>query len=327
VAVELYLRARHELAQAWLIGDPQSSLEMLKTAAARAPDDPTLVSGYVLNALRNILLDQEQARALEEPIMRILASSAHLGEPWVAYASLRFNGYGDAAGAMRALKRAIAIAPSLADAHDLIGRFLLEIGAVEEAVARLEHALWLDSTNVFTCYDLMRAAAFRGDWDRIVELGKTVLPSAARIQLARLGMWLGRSVEDVEHACSSHPEIADGRARRLYDAVLRAIRDQRLEDDDRALFLKMTMDQGLTSRSRRLFAQNTAELLAYCNDDDEAMRFVQISVDAGLMDLQWLQHNPLFARLRKRETFVNAIDVVEKRARPVLEAWREPTGG
>ena len=73
---------------------------------------------------------------------------------------------------MRALKRALANAPSLAEAHDLAGRLLMEVDEIEEARARLAHAAWLDASNVFTRIDLMRAAAYAGDWDEVVAFAR-----------------------------------------------------------------------------------------------------------------------------------------------------------
>jgi serine/threonine-protein kinase len=270
------------------------------------------------------LLGPDGARAHEEAITRVLESASHLGEPWVAYASLRFNGYSDASGAVRALKRAVAVAPSLADAHDLLGRLLVEIGEVEDGLVRLQHALWLDATNVFTPYDLMRVAAYRGDWDRVVELSKITVRSAARIQITRVALWLERSADDIEHVCAAHPMLIDGGAKGLYEMMVRAARERQISETDRAQLNEMTTLP--MPRARRLFAQNAAEVHGFCRNDDEAMRFVQIAVDAGLIDLYWMKHNPTLSRIRDREAFVRGIEVVSERVRPILEAWREPTG-
>src|SRR6185437_8361116 len=104
---------------------------------------------------------------------------------------------GDPAIAAAHYRKAIARSPHVGEAHEYLGRLLLEAGYVELGLARLEEsiasALAL-SGSIRTRWDIARAYALEGRWDdydRIVS-EVSIGPGAGRTLLrARYGWWRG----------------------------------------------------------------------------------------------------------------------------------------
>lgn len=324
VALDLYLRGRHELSRFWM-GDQPRALAFLKEALERAPDDPTILSAYATTHMRTAFLRAEPLGGLEALVARALERAPLQGEPWCALSMLRWNAYDDPAGATRAAKRALVNAPSLAEANDQAGRLLLEGGQVEEAKALLERALWLDESMPWARIDLMRIAAYEGDWERANELASARQDlgwiAQIRVSLHRFALWRGQ-LGELPQTGQTH-----GVDKRTTDvlALMREVMRTGALPSFALPLLRSTID-GLPPRARGriLLSQMSAELHAFAGVHDGARAYTELAVAAGLLDRLWIDRQPLLEPYRKESWFVAARELVVARSELIVSAWKGP---
>src|SRR5262249_51372631 len=160
---------RKDLRRVWHgLVDTAVAVESFEAALARAPGDPDVMAGYAMARARH--LNYGGARDASEPAAtlawaeRAVAAAGHLGEPWLALATVHHVA-GEWPAAVRALRTALRRAPGLVKAHEMLGCILVEIGRMDEGAYRIETALSLDPGSG-TRVDLARAWALAGVWER-----------------------------------------------------------------------------------------------------------------------------------------------------------------
>ncbi|WP_437671435.1 protein kinase domain-containing protein [Sorangium sp. So ce131] len=322
-AIDLYLRARHQLRRLWY-GDAAPAVSLFEEALSFSPNDPTILSGYAIASARLMAARGEgraQLAKAQQAAERAIALAPSLGEPWVALATVRFSGC-DPVGAVPALRRALQCAPNLAKAHELLGRILMEAGLVDEAVFRLETALSLDPSELFPRWELARGRALLGDWQAAAALLDLPAedPSSRyhkAVMRARFGLWRGSafSIDDLPLATETIPiQYA-----RIYRDVLAT---SRLSDDHRAFLRAKEEGSEPGSRIRPLFFQMHAELLAFVGDDEALFRALAGAVEAGLFDALWMQRCSVFDGARADARFAPLLARVEERAAAILAALK-----
>ncbi|WP_437606435.1 protein kinase [Sorangium sp. So ce834] len=323
-AIDLYLRARHQLRHLWY-GDAAPAVSLFEEALSFSPNDPSILSGYAIASAR-LMAAQGDGRAqlakAQQAAERSIALAPSLGEPWVALATVRFSAC-DPIGAVPALRNALQRAPSLAKAHELLGRILLEAGLVDEAVFRLDTALSLDPGEPFPRWELARGRALLGDWAGAGMLLDTAAedPSSRfhkAIMRARFGLWRGAPypIDDLLPPSAENVPIQYAR---IYRDVLAT---SRLSDEQRA-FLRARSDGAEPgSRLRPLFLQMHAELLAFLGEDDALFRTLAGAVEAGLFDALWMQRCAVLDRARSDARFAPLRARVEERAAAVVAAFK-----
>ncbi|MGZ3449323.1 MAG: protein kinase domain-containing protein [Polyangiales bacterium] len=329
IAIDLYFRAKHAIGRFWTTGGASEAHTLFTQALARAPNDPTILAGYISAQIgRNFFapLDGAEATSL---LRRALVAGGRLPEPWVALAAVRLNHDDDPAGAIRALKRALELAPSNSDAHDLTGRILLEADLVDDAKAHLERALWLDPRQRWARVDLIRAAALTGDWAKARELfdaGPGPEWAGHRtVHEARLRSWPG--APPVER--TALPPDIDPRFRALieqYDKAREARRTGVVPAlaEIRAPMEAMMGRASQRGRARRFFYQMTAEQAAISGHRDGVLELVEVAVEEGLLDLAWMNRLGLLDPLRGDAKFEELHARVRERAERVAAAWHAP---
>jgi serine/threonine-protein kinase len=238
----------------------------------------------------------------------------------VARAHACFNA-DDPAGAAGALRRALEAAPSLAAAHDLAGRILVEVGVLGEGVSHLERASWLDPSAKATVVDLARGLLFQGAAARFEALLRSLKDDPAMISIlayTRLTMWKGERVHDAV-AC---PPAGNALALFSLESMWRILDTGEVSADDAARLDEIIAGAPPGSRPRRLFLQLKVEQLCFAGRVDDADRALPDVVDAGLLDLAWMDRCPLLAPLRPLPAFAGLRARVADRAAPVIQAWR-----
>jgi serine/threonine-protein kinase len=325
-AIELYFRARQVLVSFWETARENEASALFRQALACAPDDPTILAGFVHAQLgRHVLapMDPIEASAL---VRRALVAGPRLPDPWVALAAVRFNQLDDPAAAARALRRALELAPSNADAHDRAGRLLLEVNAWDEGLSHLDRALWLDPSQSWARVDRMRAAALSGDWPRAQE----IFDSGAGPQWethrafhqARLWSWPGAP----EAPIPEQPETIRPEAHSMLRAYRRAREWRRTgEVPARGDFEAWMLGAAATApsvRARRFINQQLAEQAAMGGNLAACLEFLSAAVSAGLLDLAWINRLRLLDPLRGDPAFEALRRTVEERAAHVTLAWR-----
>lgn len=321
-AMDLYLRARHEYHKVW----PENvarAVAIFEQALVRAPDDPTILSGYAIARARfNFFTGQDMRQALDAA-MQAVHAAPDLAEAHLALATAQFQS-GDVPAAVKELKIAIAKGPSTAEAHWLLGRILSEAGRPLEAIRHLEVALVFDSSLTLAARDLSRTYALLGQWTechRYLDGPATHNDDTGRpIDYARFMLWK-RDAKAAREALAMMPAEMMGRytlAQRLLQLTASEGNENAFTgEEDPAL---QTLKKG-SGRRQAFFGQVSAEFRAYLHRYDEALDYILIAVDCGLIDLLWLTHCPLFEPLRSSAKFLLAKARVEERVRPAIDAY------
>jgi serine/threonine-protein kinase len=326
-AIDLYLRASHELAK-FLRPDVARAVELYEEALARAPNDPTILAGCARARVRLAFFGGEgTSRLLElaqEAAERAVAGAPENGESWAALAAARFI-CGDAAGAVRALRAALTRAPGLAHAQELFGRILLEAGETLEAAAHLHAALSIDPSVLQPRWELVRMHALLGEWSRADAL--LDLPAdgpAGRVMKflyrSRLALWRGMDHPDLDNPPPMGSEFGAFGAREEFHKLL-LTRD--LSDTYRDALEGAARKAEPGSRRRILFYQLNAELLAYAFEIDGALASTAEAVNAGLIDILWMERCPVLDAVRKDARFEPLRAEVAARAERVRLALAE----
>ena len=322
IALDLYLRGRHEHAKFWGEGNARA-VDLLKRAHEHAPDEPMIMAGYAAALTRRFALQTnaessaELARSLAE---RALLLSPHLAEARVVLAALNLN-HGRPALATRELGVALALSPTLADAQDMAGHLLIELGPIEEGIDRLRAGITLEPRLVHTRWRIARALALLGRWDQCYAMFDR-LPEAddARhlfwFTRARLAMWRGDSatVATFEH------EIGEGGAYFcvLSNAMCRLTRGGSTADP---VFAAIdSLEEGCNPRRFAFLEQLRAEMLARLGEHDGAVDAIERAEKAGLVDVSWLDRCPLLDPMRHGPRFQAVRAIVHARAQKALSA-------
>jgi eukaryotic-like serine/threonine-protein kinase len=324
-ALDIYLRARHAYQGFWRKGADRA-VALFERAVELAPNDAAVLAGYALACIREssfvgagltrALNAVDRARALdpEQPDVRLAVATVKLQE-------------GDPVSAVRQLKAALAVAPSLGEAHGLLGRILLEADVMETAKKRLEWALAIEPDLAIVRHDLARANALLGRWDEIEKLARTAPEGhegGAWIDRARFAVW-ERNPENAAIALDMFTQQSENGALAghvptgLVRAFLKLAAQGTSPYGDDAFEEFLAKGKG-SPRRNAFVAQIEAEALAFLDRRPLALAAILRATDAGLIDLAWLDRCPLFTELRGDAAFEQARSRVGAVASAVREA-------
>lgn len=198
--------------------------------------------------------------------------------------------------AIEVLRRAIAIQPTLAEAHGWLGMSLLNLGRVEEAITSLREAVALEPDN-----GQVHQALARGLWmglgrveEAIEHLRRAIAlnPEAgySYLQLSYLQALLGdldgaeasaRQAIDLQERAVSGTQgllIVGAHARLGYVQYLRGNYDRALEEYRRELDFLATTDHGLRERTLIELHQKLSALYDARGDHQQAERFGNLAI-------------------------------------------------
>ncbi len=320
VAVELYLKARVEYRKFWM-HHVRGSVELLEQALLRAPNDPTILSGYASALARMSFFSGENAVLAKQAAERALAAAPHLAEAHLAMAHSLLQ-LGDVPGSMRSVRQAIARAPALAEAYGLLGMILSETGPIDEAIRVLETAYSLDPAAPSVARNLSRTLLLKGDWDgaaNMMEQARVIEGDFAYFAiLARHGMWFGR--EDI-----TKETIERLRGIEITTPIQAAIHDTLVlgkSPFDCVMFQESMANREGGWRRMAYFRQVELELASYVGDDVRAISALVPCAQSGLIDMLWMDGCPMLDRYRSTPEFQAARAFVDERVSRALEAMR-----
>jgi serine/threonine-protein kinase len=321
-AVDLYLRARNEYHKFW----PENvarAVEIFEQALALAPNDPTILSGYALARARFSFFAGEAMDKAMAAARRAVEVAPNLPEARLALGTALFQA-GDNPGAVRELRLALAGGPGLAEAHALMGRILCEAALTDDGIRHLEVALTLDPGMDLARRDLSRTFELLGNMEKaeraLAGLTITLDDAGRTIHLARTLLWQ-RDKARAEEALAKMQETSGRFA--LTHRMLRLI-----ATDDKDAFMKDFDSREAMARARgkgrrsMFFAQVTAEIGAFTHDKTMTLEYLGAAVEAGLIDLLWLDRCPLFDPMRVDVWFRTLRARVDERSKAIGEAYR-----
>jgi len=323
-AIDLYMRATHEYHKFWR-ADVLNAVALYEEALALAPNDATILAGCARARARIAFFGgvgaKETLALARAAADRAVAGAPEVGQSWVALASVRMMD-GDAAGATRALMTALEKSKGLAPAHDLLGRILLEVGRPQEAMTHLRTALSIDPSDITPRFELVRAHALLGNWAEsmaLLDLPVTGPSNGVSRFLSRVRQcfWRGQPHPDLETPPALGPEM--GLLAKPH-AVIEILKTRELPEADR---LELDVQARLGdpgSRRRILFFQLNAEIYAYVFEVDHSLDAIAGAIEAGLIDILWMDRCPMLDAVRKDARFAPLRAEVNARAQRVVDA-------
>jgi serine/threonine-protein kinase len=324
-AVDLYLKARHTLHSSWF-GDMREAVDLFERALALAPDDPRILSGAALAHTRATFYDvehlDEHFSAAFAYANRALAISPERPEARLALARVHFDRL-DYAPAIEQLRQAIATAPSNADAHDLLGRIMREIGPLETAIRHFKTALELNPNLIRARWDLANAYALTGQWDLADELLEIEIDPDNEAQLdireatrTRIDTW--RDEPKWLDSEAARPLTADSAPVRVMTEYRREVIRTGQFSSEHLAFYKRALAVSIDgTRYRLVIHQLGAEGFAAAGAYDDVFDAIEGAVDAGLLDLMWLEHCPLFDSIQSDPRFEQGRRRVAERVKEI----------
>lgn len=328
-SVELYLRARAELRRFWG-GHARVASGLLDQAYALSPQSPPIVAARALAAVTAwAFLNLPELRAHAVDTLHAAIATDH-PEALLASAQFKLN-TGDSLAAAGELGTALVRAPMLAQAHEMAGKLLVEMGATDEARRHLETAGQLDPGRVpILEMELARLEALLGKWasaerrvDQLIHDRDPALVQLATVFGARMGMWQG--AEPAQSAMALFRDRLADAAGPLLGMIGRFAHNKALDSD--------ALDKYLASRGPSSALRNEIlglQILAECaftySQDDMGYRALTLAEQRGLMDVFLLDACPVFDRVRHVAAFIQIRDAVAARAAQFLARYRMAAG-
>ena len=319
-ALELLLRARHK-AQTGL-GRLASAVDLLEKAHALAPDSALVAATLAVAKVQRAFFfvgdgDRPAMKEAARLVRNALERAPDLFETHMAAGHLELH-VGDPALAAVHFRAAIAAAPHSADAHEQLGRMLLEASHLEQGFARLADALAIAPDRRSVHWEIARARALGGDWtehDRLVE-EVTALGGESLLPRIRFITWRGvenaREIRKLELSGAFEADALALVFEVICDGAWPKHRDR---------LLAHALESQRPSRRRRAFvAQLVAETAALAGDAEACETLVAYAIDNGLFDLHWLDACDAIAILRSRPRFAALRERVKQRADAILDA-------
>ncbi|HUH04759.1 MAG TPA: protein kinase [Kofleriaceae bacterium] len=324
-AMEAYLRARAAYQQ--VMGTP-TSVRLFERALEMAPESPLVLAGFAMALLRQWMMLQADPGGLADRATRMARKAVHLaphmGEAHLALGYLQLH-KGDPVGAVGHYRAAVACAPSLADAHGILGGLLVEMGRLPEARQRLEIAQRLDAALVTPSSESARVAALLGDWKTADEiLDRQILRATTPI-----GWILPARVAAYRRDQARLEAIATGLAQMEPDVygthrIATVLVDAYLGRCTAATAwaIMRTADGDASQRRVALGMQLRAELAGFLGDTEQVIESLELGDHAGLVDLFWLDRCPLLLEARTDPRFIEIRDRIQQRAHAAYDAFR-----
>ena len=317
LALDLYLRARHEYHKYW--GENLlSAIDLYRKALALAPDDPMILAGYAMAVARNLGFNEgddalaETSRGAAE---RAVAIAPHLPAAKVARAYQRIL-YNAGVLAGRDLREVLVTTPDSVDALDLSGHVLCEAGALDEGLARLRRTVALEPGMLALRFDLARLLALGGDGAASEELfgdppEHPGLSNVYWVNRARVAFWQ----RDAARAKVWFLDLAE--RDHIFPAVL-AMLHVVISGETPKVVMEEVERQAASAtpllRRRAFYSMIVAE---FAPDESVALNAIE-GVDAARgFDVTWFDKCPSLDRFRLSPRFLSARARVAERAAEV----------
>ncbi len=321
-ALDLFLRARHELAKRWP-GAFHRAIELLEQARKASPADPLIIASLAMaNAL--LLMITSDADALdrtESLAKRARTLAPERAEGYLAVgATLAMRG--DEPEAARNFLTCLELAPSLAEAHAQLGQILVESGPTDRARTHLATAVHLDRALGTFKFTLGRLAYLLrdADWRSFFAEHPTdpYRQNFFWLNRCRLALYApdARFTQEEEQLF----EAASFELKERLRTYVTLARGERVPLSDLGIADDFARCDERLRRRRALGAMLKTELTAANGAWNDAAKAFVRAANEGSRDIVWADHCPLVLELRRRVNVAEAYATIEENARLLRDA-------
>lgn len=319
-AMQMWLRARSR-ARLGSVTDLAVDYEELDRCLSIAPELRPAWAARALVAMRLAIIPVDVHRDWDAPARNAVADALReapdIADTQLAAAFLAEQDglYDDT---VARAEEALRLAPSFAEAHELLGRLDVESGRFQRGIDRLRWAARLDRRCISSLALLERGAHFRNRPDIAARIARSLdgrVPLEHLLLKLRLFVWSpstitemsARDLDELRRQVDAVP-LEPGRT--LFPAMLTVATGGAPTD----LFALLANVQQRAPRTRYLLLlhQLCAEVLAR-SDRSATLDHIETAANAGLFDLDWLDRCPPLREVADDVRFTTARAVVARR--------------
>ena len=208
----------------------------------------------------------------------------------------------DAAGAEQEFKRALALAPDNAAAHQLYGWYLIAVGRLNEAQAEMQQALGTDPLNDFGLWGLGDSFYFARQYDQAVEQYRRAVSAGPKMYWSRL--MLGCAY--VQQGKFNEAIVELQQARRLNDSAqpLAALGHAYATAGQRAEAQQVLAELQTLAQHKYVSPYDVATIYAALGEKEQAFAYLEKAyADRCGWLAWWLKVDPKFDNLHADERF------------------------
>jgi tetratricopeptide (TPR) repeat protein len=209
--------------------------------------------------------------------------------------------------AIQAFKRAIALDPNLDEAHHQLGVVYTHIGLLDKAWDEVEKALAINPTNTMARFRLGVVNLYRARYEDALSVFKTVPreanPALVDRTVATALFQLGRTQEAsevVEDYLKTYPTDEGGNVTSV-KAMLLAKAGKAREAEET---IQRAIEIGKSFTHFHHTTYNIASAYALLNKPDQALKWLQYTVDDGFPCYPLFENDANLNSLRKDERFI-----------------------
>jgi eukaryotic-like serine/threonine-protein kinase len=320
-AYDLLLQSRHAVHRD--VTQLPASIEKLRRAHQLAPDDARVMATLAVAQVRLAFFIPDTGPEVLASAMqlgkRAVTIAPDLAEAQIAAGHVELT-VGNPVAAARHFRIAIARAPHLAEAHEQLGRMLLEAGYVPAALARLEEAIAIVPNLRSARWEIARAFALEDKWDEFDRLNDELIAAGLDRPLSRARYSWWRSDWKLLAELRKRVGTMD---RALWPGLMEAVCAVFLDNawtQHREAFVAAALADTPSHRRKTFTCQLGAEAAAFAGDLDTSIMLIEHATMFGLFDYHWLNHCKLLAPLRQHPRFPELRAPIKQRADAILDA-------
>ncbi len=318
-ALDLVLQARYAARRDR--GTLADAVAWCEQALALAPAHPRIEAILAICRAQLAFYRPVDAEALldraSEHMFAALSRDPHLADAHFARAHVELQ-RGRPVGAAVCFRMAIALAPQWAEAHEWLGRLLLEAGFSVDAHARFDDAISLGTIPALG-WDLATSLALEGRWGEVDATIAQIEGGTNHGHGYRLRFAAWRGVRD-EAAYRGFAALDEHEA--FESGMILAIHDPTLPWNTKRERIRARVAASRVGSPRRhaFVAQLAAEAAGMVGDVDECLEFLSSANACGLFDLPWLEGCPVLQPIRGEPRFAIIRNDVAQRALAIHDA-------